>query len=186
MTPLIFWYNRIYIMNVYIVRHGQTDYNEKKIVQGWLNSELNKSGIQQAKNVADKLKGIIFDIIYSSDLDRAYNTARIIVENLPDYSGEIKKDLRLRERCLGDLEGTSSKNIDGAVYFSENPEMHFENMAVFEKRVSSFLDDLSNINSYTNVLVVTHNGTINIFEKLLGIKSRDLFWGNGEIVKVKI
>ena len=66
MTPLIFWYNRIYIMNVYIVRHGQTDYNEKKIVQGWLNSELNKSGIQQAKNVADKLKGIIFDIIYSS------------------------------------------------------------------------------------------------------------------------
>lgn len=173
-------------MNVYIVRHGQTDYNEKKIIQGWLNSELNESGIQQAKNVADKLKGVLFDAVYSSDLNRAYNTAKIITENLPNYSGEIKKDLRLRERCLGDLEGTSLKDIDDAVYFSENHEMHFESMADFEKRVSSFLDDLSNMNSYTNVLIVTHNGTMNIFEKLLGLKSKVLFRGNGEIIKTEL
>ena len=90
-------------MDIYIVRHGQTDCNDKKIVQGWLNSELNEFGIQQAKNVADELEGVLFDIIYSSDLNRAYNTAKIIAENLPNYSGEIKTDSRLRERCLGDL-----------------------------------------------------------------------------------
>lgn len=103
-----------------------------------MNSELNESGIQQTKNVADKLKGVLFDAVYSSDLNRAYNTAKIITENLPNYSGEIKKDLRLRERCLGDLEGTSSKDIDGAVYFSENHEMHFESMADFEKKSIQF------------------------------------------------
>ena len=172
-------------MDIYIVRHGQTDYNDKKIVQGWLNSELNESGIQQAKNVADKLEGVLFDIIYSSDLNRAYNTAKIIAKNLPNYSGKIKTDSRLRERCLGDLEGTPSYNIDSSVYFSDNPELHFESMADFENRVSGFLDDLSNMKSYTNVLIVTHNGTMNIFEKLLGIKSEDLFRGNGEIIKVE-
>ena len=172
-------------MNIYIVRHGQTDYNDKKIVQGWLNSELNESGIRQAKNVADKLEGVLFDIIYSSDLNRAYNTAKIIAKNLPNYSGEIKTDSRLRERCLGDLEGTPSDDIDSSVYFSDNPELHFESMADFENRVSGFLDDLSNMKSCTNVLIVTHNGTINIFEKLLGIKSEKLFRGNGEIIKAK-
>lgn len=172
-------------MNIYIVRHGQTDYNDKKIVQGWLNSELNESGIQQAKNVANKLAEVLFDAIYSSDLNRAYNTAKIIAENLPNYLGKIKTDSRLRERCLGDLEGISSNNIDGSVYFSDNPELHFESMADFENRVSDFLDDLSNTKSYTNILIVTHNGTMKIFEKLLGIKSENLFRENGEIIKVK-
>ena len=73
-------------MDIYIVRHGQTNYNDKKIVQGWLNSELNESGIRQAKNVADKLEGVLFDTIYSSDLNRAYNTAKIIAENLPNLN----------------------------------------------------------------------------------------------------
>lgn len=172
-------------MDIYIVRHGQTDCNDKKIVQGWLNSELNEFGIQQAKNVADELEGVLFDIIYSSDLNRAYNTAKIIAENLPNYSGEIKTDSRLRERCLGDLEGASSDNIDHSVYFSDNSELHFESMADFKNRVSGFLNDLSNMKSYVNVLIVTHNGTMNIFEKLLGIKSEDLFRDNGEIIKAE-
>ena len=58
-------------------------------------------------------------------------------------------------------------------------------MADFKNRVSSFLNDLSNMKSYVNVLIVTHNGTMNIFEKLLGIKSEDLFRNNGEIVKAE-
>ncbi len=65
-------------MKLYIVRHGETDHNINKIIQGHLNTPLNSNGIIQAQKIANRLKDINFDIIYSSDLSRAKTTAEEI------------------------------------------------------------------------------------------------------------
>ena len=58
-------------MKLILVRHGETNENKNKIVQGFLNTTLSKIGIQQAKKVANRLKDEKIDFAYSSDLDRA-------------------------------------------------------------------------------------------------------------------
>ena len=62
-------------MKLYIVRHGETKYNEKKIIQGHLDIPLSDEGIRQAKKLAKRLEVINFDCIYTSDLKRAKQTA---------------------------------------------------------------------------------------------------------------
>lgn len=56
---------------IWIVRHGETQENKDKILQGQLDTELNEDGVEQAKRVADSLKSIPFDAVFSSDLSRA-------------------------------------------------------------------------------------------------------------------
>lgn len=88
-------------MEVYFVRHGETDWNVERRMQGHSDTPLNGNGIAQAHGLAARMSGIIFDEVHSSPLSRAYNTARIICGN----SAEIKTDARLRERSFGALEG---------------------------------------------------------------------------------
>ncbi len=59
--------------NIYIVRHGETDYNRFGIIQGQLNTKLSELGVEQAKKVGAYLKDIKFDYVFSSDLDRAFD-----------------------------------------------------------------------------------------------------------------
>ena len=63
---------------VYIIRHGETNWNKEEIIQGHKNSKLSKKGKQQARNVGKKLRDYEFDVIYSSDLNRALDTASYI------------------------------------------------------------------------------------------------------------
>ena len=79
---------------IYFVRHGETDYNLEGIVQGQLDIPLNKKGIHQANEIKNKLKDLDIDIIFSSPLLRAKQTAEIINENL---NVKIKYDERLKE-----------------------------------------------------------------------------------------
>ncbi len=67
---------------IYIIRHGQTELNSKRVLQGRSDYPLNEIGIQQAKEAAEKLQGITFDTVYSSPLIRALQTAKIIAPNL--------------------------------------------------------------------------------------------------------
>jgi probable phosphoglycerate mutase len=62
--------------NVYILRHGQTEENKQKIIQGQLDTILNPEGERQSDLVANALKDIPFDVCYSSDLQRATSTAK--------------------------------------------------------------------------------------------------------------
>ena len=80
---------------IYIVRHGQTDWNVEGIYQGRIDIPLNKTGIEQAKKTKEELKGIKFDKVFSSPLKRAIETAQIICNN------PIIKDDRIIERCNG-------------------------------------------------------------------------------------
>ena len=59
------------LARVYIVRHGETDYNRQGIVQGQIDTPLNEAGVEQARLAADALEDTPFEVAYSSDLQRA-------------------------------------------------------------------------------------------------------------------
>src|ERR1035437_5892718 len=87
---------------LYLVRHGETEWNVQKINQGQSESFLTEKGIGQAKETAEILKDISFDAIFSSDLDRTYRTAEIIKL---DRELIIQTSKLLRERSYGSFEG---------------------------------------------------------------------------------
>jgi broad specificity phosphatase PhoE len=83
---------------IIIFRHGETDHNLNGIVQGWLDVDLNALGVKQAKALAERLKNTTVDVIYSSDLRRAYATAKTVARQL---GAKVKKTKLLRERDMG-------------------------------------------------------------------------------------
>lgn len=96
-------------MRLYIFRHGETDWNQVKRLQGRTDIELNSNGIAQAQAVANISKDIHFDYCYSSPLKRAFVTAKTL---LAGRKLEIVTDERLAEMCFGTYEGTTSAERD--------------------------------------------------------------------------
>ena len=98
-------------VRIYIVRHGETEENKQKIMQGQLDTQLDLEGEKQADLVAKALREIPFDVCYSSDLRRAVSTAeRILVH----HSGmQLEKPPALRERvCLITASSTLGGNAE--------------------------------------------------------------------------
>ena len=139
---------------IYIVRHGQTNWNLEGLYQGRIDIELNETGIEQAKQTAEKLKNIKFDVVFSSPLIRAYKTAQII------QNENIIKDERIIERCNGELEGKLKKECENMVDFSNDSDCRFgiEPLKAFRARIKDFFDDITKNYKNKNVLVVTHAG----------------------------
>ena len=146
-------------MRLIITRHGQTNSNFKKIIQNF-DSELSEDGILQAKKLAQRFRIEKIDYIFSSDLIRAVDTANEIMKYHPNLI--LNKDIRIRERSFGSLEGTSSSGIDW-----NNPPKEFEQNDSLRNRVSEFLSDISNRYYNKTVLVVCHTGIKNTFIKIL-------------------
>lgn len=63
---------------VYLTRHGETEWNEKGIMQGWGDSPLTELGKNQAKWLGERIRDLHIDVIYASPIGRAFNTAEII------------------------------------------------------------------------------------------------------------
>lgn len=150
-------------MKLYIVRHGETIANRLGICQGQSEWSLSDIGLEQAKKIASRLESEHFDICYSSDLIRAYETAQQI-KNKNSFS--IIKDVRLRERCFGNMQGqkfsdnNKDLNID-MVYGAES-------MYDMELRIRAFIDELlSEKRNFEKVLVVTHGVTIKVMLSIL-------------------
>jgi broad specificity phosphatase PhoE len=89
-------------MNYYLVRHGQTPANRKGIIQGHLNVPLSDRGLLQAKLVGEALAKVKIDAVYSSDLDRAKDTAMEIAKH---HNCKLVFDRRLREVHCGSMQG---------------------------------------------------------------------------------
>lgn len=145
---------------IYIVRHGQTDWNVEGRNQGRTDIELNETGIKQAKETATKLKGKKFDMVFSSPLKRAYKTAQIICNN------NIIVDDRLIERCNGSLEGKLKSEYEGKVNFADPNENKYgiETLTEFRKRIYDFFSDILTKYPQKEILVVTHAG-VSIYAK---------------------
>lgn len=160
---------------IYFVRHGKTDWNFKGIYQGQTDIELNSIGINQAKELLSKLEGIKFDVVISSPLKRAYQTAEII------HKGSIITDNRIMERSNGKLEGRQ-KGIDEVDFTDPNETRYnIEQLATFRERIREFWDDVLDKYKDKNVVVVSHAG--------VGIYTQCYFKGepkDGDYTKYKI
>lgn len=141
-------------MKLIIVRHGETIENKRGLLQGNCFGTLSELGWQQAKKLALRLKYESIQVIYSSDQERAYNTAKEIAK----FHQEIPfiKDIRLRERDVGELEGKPvPENFD----WHNVPEF-VENNKKFYSRIKEFLDEIYLKHKNQIVLVSTHGGSI--------------------------
>ena len=95
------------VLDLWLVRHGETEFNRTRRVQGKSDVPLNETGVRQAEVLAGRLKSLSFDEIHSSDLSRAYQTAKVC---FPEAN--VKKDKRLREINLGIFEGRDWTTFD--------------------------------------------------------------------------
>lgn len=159
-------------MKLYIIRHGQTEWNLAGRLQGWQNSNLTEEGIKNAERLSDRLKDIHFDYIYSSPQKRAIDTARII-------KGKRNIDIitleGLREIGFGVWEGMKIKDIN--LKYSEQFDTYLNrphlynpiNGETFEELFSRVQDSLDRIISQggDNILIVAHGVTIKAMTSMI-------------------
>ncbi len=90
-----------------LVRHGQSDWNLKNLFTGWKDPDLTPKGIEEAKAAGQRLKamGLQFDTAFTSDLTRAQNTLKLVLDELGQSNLETTRDQALNERDYGDLSG---------------------------------------------------------------------------------
>lgn len=93
--------------NLTLVRHGQSDWNNKNLFTGWENPGLTKKGVEEAHNTGNLLKeeNKNYSYLFTSILDRAINTADIILEELGIDKINVIRDQALNERDYGELTG---------------------------------------------------------------------------------
>lgn len=152
-------------MRLYITRHGQTQWNIERRLQGWNDSPLTRIGIKRAEELSNRLKGVNFDIVYTSDQFRAIRTADIIIGDSKVKRVQLDQ---LREIGFGSWEGMTLDEIEERyedefnLYLNE-PENYDpadgESIVQLFHRVSSALDKIKS-NGGNNILIVSHGVTI--------------------------
>lgn len=156
---------------IYIVRHGQTNWNISKQLQGHNPIPINENGRKEADNVRRKIELLNFDKIISSDLLRAIQTTEIINKHL---SKDVILDSRLRSVDYGTLEGRFIPDIsqeEWALYNSTPTFFNAESTENVYLRIKNFFDEQFSMNE--NVLIVAHGGTLRIISYYL--RYRDKF-----------
>lgn len=145
-------------MEVFIVRHGKTDWNEKKLVQGRTDIPLSDKGRTLLLETKEQLKDINFDLCISSPLSRTLETAHILIgDKCP-----IITDDALIERDGGILEGTTVDMDKLGLTWDFNRYTEIEGAEGPQEtldRTKLFLDKLKKMN-VNKVLLVSHGGTI--------------------------
>lgn len=142
---------------IYLVRHGQTDWNIAKKTQGHTDIPLNAFGKKEAERVSERFSSIPISKIISSDLIRAKETAEII--NMRTKCPLIV-DKRLREINYGILEGVERNKLPSNIWdiFNNEPnKLNAEPMTSVYSRIKSFFDELE---EQKNILIVTHGGAL--------------------------
>lgn len=167
-------------MKLYITRHGTTEWNLKKRLQGWADSPLTEDGKNRAIKLGERLKDIDFDMAYSSPQNRALNTAKLI---LGDKDTKIKIHDGIKELRYGAWEGMNIVDIETQYaedYYSyrNTPDKYAptdgESVLELFERVKSFLEELSK-SDFENVLIVSHGITIKAIISIIKELSWDEF-----------
>jgi probable phosphoglycerate mutase len=161
---------------VILIRHGETEWNLSGRWQGHADSPLSNRGVEQAKALGERMKGETIDCFYSSDLERARHTSRL-VGGPSGWEAEFMESLR--ERDLGVLEGMTTEEMlekkpaEYQSFRNEGPEYQVpggESFRQFYDRCSGALEDVANRNPGQKIGVVTHGGFLGaIFRYVLNI-----------------
>ena len=166
--------------NILLIRHGQSEWNKLNLFTGFKNVELSELGAEEANRAGQNFKNINlkFDLVYTSELKRAQDTAKIILENLGQYdelnsSGKIIKNINLNERDYGDLTGLNKKETadkfgEDQVHkwrrgYSDRPP-NGESLEDVVARVSKYFDSeifnqIKNQN-INNILIAAHGNSL--------------------------
>ena len=176
-------------MKIYIIRHGETEWNTLRKLQGRSDTELNEVGIRLAEITAEALKDIPFDIAYTSPLKRAYKTAEIIVG---DRHIPLIPDERIQEVSFGAYEGLGCSKDNYEIpdpefeYFFQAPEKYVakngaESIEDLCKRTTEFLREITSNPELEDktVLIATHGAALKGLLSSVGNKEKKDFWGMG-------
>ena len=152
-------------MIIYMMRHGETDWNVQHLFQGRTDIPLNENGRKVAEWTRDGLKDVHFDVAFCSPLCRAKETAQIILEG---RDIELIEDERIIEMGFGEYEATMMHQSNESMkLFFQHPEQYHEDKGVetFEavlERANDFLNDLMSNPKYqdSTILVATHGAMI--------------------------
>ena len=181
-------------MNIYLLRHGQTEENKKGSYYGNLDISLNEIGIRQGCKAKEFFSDIKLDRIYVSDKKRTSEMAKLV---LGQAEVQIIQDNRINETNFGDFEGKTYEEIK-TLYPEEcvcwqNNWMEFvppsgESYIELCKRVKSFMEDIKKL-EVDNILICSHSGVIRAIYCYVMNENIDLFWKfgckNGDISIIK-
>jgi probable phosphoglycerate mutase len=157
-----------------LIRHGETSWNTERRLQGHTDIPLNTKGVLQARQMAQALKNIklLFDVLYTSDLKRAADTANAIVEL---FGVEAKVDIALRERHFGALQGLTIQEapllqpVIWQAHIARDLEHELEggeSITQFALRVQTTLDKIQEQHSGKTILLVSHGGTLDMMYRI--------------------
>jgi 2,3-bisphosphoglycerate-dependent phosphoglycerate mutase len=159
-----------------LVRHGETDWNVERRLQGHRDIPLNAQGFAQARQTARVLAQAHFDACYSSDLQRAWQTTTCILEGMQHPPPHIETGTWLRERHYGLFQGlTPNEAADQhpslwARMKAREPDFappgDPESLRVFTKRIECGLDQIRITHAGQAVLAVTHGGVLDAVYRL--------------------
>lgn len=163
---------------LYLVRHGESEWNILSKVQGQSDTELTDLGREQARRAAERLSKEKIDIIFSSDLSRAYDTAKIIGEKL---GLEVNTFEELREIKFGVWEGLTTQDIldkyskEHIIWMTEPHNLKLpeaERLIDLQERLLRIVNILLKDNKDKNILIVSHG--VSIKALILGILGIDI------------
>lgn len=165
------------MVRVVLIRHGETEHNKEDAITGQIDVGLNKFGVEQAEKAAERLEKWSFDAAYSSDLERTYETVRIIAEKHDLHPESFKE---FRERAFGEYEGRPKddwreivRNHDGDRHNLKAEKG--ESLAEVGERFVGKLDELEQKHDQDGqILVGGHSVAIKAsIMKVLGLKGDD-------------
>lgn len=152
---------------LYLVRHGETEWNRKGVLQGQLNSSLTEEGLLQTEEFSPEITALNPDIVYSSHQERAVVTAEILTR---DLDREILIDPDLSEMNFGVFQGHTWDHIESEMkdlydlYREDDPDFTIpggESHNRFHKRVTGALQRIADAHPGKKILIISHGGSIN-------------------------
>ncbi|WIV10954.1 histidine phosphatase family protein [Proteiniborus sp. MB09-C3] len=167
---------------LYLIRHGESEWNILSKVQGQSNTQLTDKGREQAKKAAQGLLHEKIDLIFSSDLNRAFDTAKVIGELL---ELEVNTFEELREMRFGVWEGLTTQEImnkytnEHTIWMTEPHKLNLpeaEKLIDLQERLLGIVNILIKDNKDKNILIVSHGSSIKAL--ILGILGIDISFYN--------
>ena len=166
--------------NILLIRHGQSEWNKLNLFTGFKNIELSEQGIEEANKAGQNFKDldIKFSMVFTSELKRAQETAKIILQNLDQWDflnnqGKIISNINLNERDYGDLTGLNKKETaekfgEEQVHkwrrgYSDQPP-NGESLEDVVRRVTKYFEEVIKpaiqSNENDNILIAAHGNSL--------------------------